>query len=136
MSNPSLQGRVAWVTGGAAGIGAAIARELRERGATVVVSDREAVGGVLACDMRYPRAIAALVSRIASDHGAVDILVNNAGVQRRRAFVDFTEADYEDIFATNVRGVFIASQACARDMVARGRPGAIVNVSSVNATHA
>lgn len=136
MSNPSLQGRVAWVTGGATGIGAAIARELRERGATVVASDREAVGDVLACDMRDPAAIAALATRIASEHGAVDILVNNAGIQRRRAFVDFTEADYEDIFGTNVRGVFVASQACAREMVARGRGGAIVNVSSVNATHA
>lgn len=136
MSKTALQGRVAWVTGGAQGIGAAIAGELRERGAAVVVTDREAAGDVLACDMRDPDAIAAFASNLAARHGSLDILVNNAGMQRRRAFVDFTESDYEDLFATNVRGVFLASQAFAREMLARGRGGAIVNVSSVNATHA
>ncbi len=136
MSACNLEGRVAWVTGGAHGIGSAIADELRERGATVVVSDREPSGEVLACDMRNPEAIACCAAGIASRHGSLDILVNNAAVQRRRHFVDFTEADFDEVFETNVRGVFLASQACARVMVRSGRGGSIVQISSVNATHA
>jgi len=132
----SLGGRVAWVTGGAGGIGAAVVRELRERGATVCVTDRAAAPGIDACDMRDGAAIGAYVAHVVSRRGALDILVNNAGVQRRRAFVDFTEEDYDEVFGINVRGVFIAAQAAAKAMIAGGRGGTIVNVSSVNATHA
>lgn len=136
MRAQNLAGRVAWVTGGARGIGAAIASALRERGATVVVSDREPAGDVLACDMRDTNAILRFANETASRHGSLDILVNNAAIQRRRHFADFTEADYDEIFAVNVRGAFFAVQACARAMASGGRGGAIINVSSVNATHA
>lgn len=132
----SLKGRVAWVTGGAHGIGAAIAQELRNRGATVHVTDLTAGGDVEVCDMRDPRAIAAFATSVSARRGRLDILVNNAAIQRRRAFVDFTEADYDELFATNVRGAFFATQASAREMITGGRGGAIVNVSSVNATYA
>ncbi len=132
----SLEGRVAWVTGGLGGIGAAVVQELRARGATVFVTDRVAGAGVDPCDMRDPAAITAYAEQVVSRHGALDILVNNAGVQRRRAFVEFTEDDYDEIFGVNVRGVFVASQAAAKHMIAGGRGGAVVNVSSVNATHA
>lgn len=131
-----LAGRVAWVTGAAGGIGAAVVQELRERGAIVCATDRAAAEGIEACDMRDPAAISRQAQLVVARHGSLDILVNNAGVQRRRAFVDFTEADYDEIFGINVRGVFAAAQAAARAMVAGGRGGAIVNVSSVNATHA
>ena len=134
--NASLEGRVAWVTGGARGIGAAIAQELRERGAIVHATDLCASGSVEACDMRDAKSIADHVAGMSARCGRLDILVNNAAVQRRRAFVDFTEGDWDDVFGTNVRGAFLAAQASARAMVAAGRGGAIVNVSSVNATHA
>lgn len=131
-----LVGKVAWVTGGARGIGAAIARELRSQGAAVHVSDRLAAADVEVCDVRDPAAIAVFVDRVVTRAGRLDILVNNAAVQRRRAFIDFDETDYEEIFGTNVRGAFFAAQSAAKAMVVGGAGGSIVNVSSVNATHA
>lgn len=132
----NLHGRVAWVTGGARGIGAAIAPALQEHGATVCVTDRLAAANVDPCDMNDPSAIAAYVKRLVSIHGRLDILVNNAAIQCRRPFVDFSEEDYETTFGINVRGVFLASQAAAKAMIAAGRGGNIVNVSSINAMHA
>lgn len=135
-SQASLKGRVAWVTGGANGIGAAIAQELGDRGAIVYVTDLTAGENVEVCDMRDPQAIAAFAISVSARSGRLDILVNNAAIQRRRAFIDFTEADFDELFATNVRGAFFAAQASAREMISGGRGGSIVNVSSVNATHA
>lgn len=132
----SLAGKVAWVTGSVRGIGRAIADELARQGASVHLTDRVAQGDVQACDMRDPEDIARFVDGLVERAGALDILVNNAGVQRRRAFVDFEEADYEEVFGVNVRGAFFAAQAAARAMIRLERGGAIVNVSSVNATHA
>jgi NAD(P)-dependent dehydrogenase (short-subunit alcohol dehydrogenase family) len=131
-----LDGKVAWVTGGGRGIGAAIAAELRRQGAQVFVTDRDSQGGVEACDVRDPSALHAYAESVGARAGRLDILVNNAGVQRRRDLVDFTDADYDAIFETNVRGCFFAAQAAAKAMIACGARGAIVNVSSVNATHA
>jgi len=131
-----LIGRVAWVTGGARGIGAAIASELREQGARVFVTDRASQGDVEACDVGDPHALGQYARVLLERAGSLDILVNNAGVQRRRDFIDFSDADYDAIFGVNVRGLFFASQAAAKAMIACKVRGAIVNVSSVNATHA
>jgi len=131
-----LTGKVAWVTGGARGIGAAVVAELRRSGALVHVTDREREGDIAACDMWDPAAIGQYVQSLVERTGRLDILVNNAAVQRRRDFVDFDEADFDEIFGTNVRGAFFAAQAAARAMVARAAGGSIINVSSVNATHA
>lgn len=131
-----LQGKTAWVTGAASGIGAAIAAELIACGATVFGTDVEPSGDIEACDMRDPGAIAAYAKDLASRADGLDILVNNAAVQRRKPFLDFTDTDYRAIFDTNVRGVFFASQSAARAMVSKGRKGAIVNICSVNADHA
>lgn len=131
-----LAGKVAWVTGGGGGIGAAIAGELRRRGATVSVTDRDQAEGLDRCDMHDPDAIDDYAGSIVAAHGRLDILVNNAGIQRRKQFVDFTEADFDDIFGVNVRGTFFASQAAARRMIETGCSGSIINISSVNATHA
>lgn len=131
-----LAGKVAWVTGGGGGIGAAIVNELRQRGATVCATDRDRAEGLDRCDMRDPDAIGRYARSLVAAHGKLDILVNNAGIQRRRQFVDFTEADFDAIFGINVRGMFFASQAAARMMIETGCAGSIINVSSVNATHA
>lgn len=134
MSN--LSGKVAWVTGGARGIGAAIAEELRRQGAVVHATDRVQQSNVDACDVRDPAALADYAERLAARAGRLDILVNNAAVQRRRDFVDFVDADYEDIFDTNVRGAYFAAQSAAKAMISCNVRGAIINVSSVNATYA
>ncbi|MEO6746490.1 MAG: SDR family oxidoreductase [Caldimonas sp.] len=131
-----LSGKVAWVTGGARGIGAAVADELRRAGASVHVTDRTRDGDVDACDMRDPTAISEYVHRLVFRVGRLDILVNNAAVQRRRPFVAFDEGDFDAIFETNVRGAFFAAQAVAKAMVERKSGGSIINVSSVNAKHA
>ena len=132
----ALNGKIAWVTGGARGIGAAITAELRRQGARVFVTDYRSQDGVEACDVRDPSALQTYAESVSTRAGRLDILVNNAGVQRRRDLVDFTDDDYDAIFETNVRGCFFAAQAAAKAMIACGAEGAIVNVSSVNATHA
>lgn len=131
-----LNGKVAWVTGGGGGIGAAIVDELRQRGATVRTTDRDEAKGMDRCDMRDPDQIDYYARSLIATHGKLDILINNAGIQRRKQFVDFTEADFDDIFGVNVRGMFFASQAAARMMIETRCAGSIINISSVNATHA
>lgn len=131
-----LAGKVAWVTGGKGDIGSAIAAELRLRGATVMVTDQEQSESSDACDMRDPEALDRYARSIVATHGSLDILVNNAGIQRRKEFIDFTEVDFDDVFGVNVRGLFFASQAAARMMIISKSAGSIINISSVNATHA
>lgn len=131
-----LDGKVAWVTGGLGDIGSAIVAEFRRRGATVLATDQVQSAGIDACDMRDPAALDRYAGAIVNSHGRLDILVNNAGIQRRKAFVSFTEADFDDVFGVNVRGLFFASQAAARMMIASQCAGSIINISSVNATHA
>lgn len=132
----SLNGRVAWVTGGARGIGAAIAGKLREQGARVFATDRVQGDSVDACDALRPGDLARYAARIFSQVGRLDILVNNAGVQLRRSFVELSADDYETVFGVNVKGAFFASQAVAKVMVEARCPGVIVNVCSVNAERA
>ncbi len=131
-----LAGKIAWVTGGGRGIGAAICAELERQGAKVFVTDCDARGDVEACDVRDVGALATYAHGILKRAGRLDILVSNAAIQRRRNFVDFSEEDYDEMFAINVRGGFFAAQAAAKAMIACKARGSIVNVSSVNATHA
>lgn len=131
-----LSNKIAWVTGGARGIGKSIVDELSRQGATVYVSDRYAQPGVEECDATDPAAIDVFAKSILGRSGRLDILVNNAAVQRRRAFTDFSSEDYDAIFSTNVRGSFFAAQSAARVMIEAGVGGSIVNIGSVNAEHA
>jgi len=124
---------IAWVTGGARGIGAAIVRKLRERGAHVFVTDREKSAGVDECDIRDSAALSAYAKHVVDQEGRLDILVNNAGVQLRRAFVDLSAEDYDTVIGTNVKGAFFATQAAAAAMKVGRRGGSIVNICSVNA---
>jgi NAD(P)-dependent dehydrogenase (short-subunit alcohol dehydrogenase family) len=130
------QGKVAWVTGSARGIGAAIADELAAQEATVVRSDRTSSEGVEACDMTDVDSIRGLSRAILERFGRLDILVNNAGIQIRRDAAAYSPEEFHTIFRTNVRGVFFASQAAARFMVDNKTKGAIVNICSVNADRA
>ncbi|NHN42842.1 SDR family oxidoreductase [Halorubellus sp. JP-L1] len=147
-STPALlTDRAAVVTGGASGIGRAIARRFAEAGADVVVADiRETPreGGTathdcirdetdrdarfVECDVRDPDAIERAVAA-ADDWGGVDVLVNNAGIFLKRDLQDTTEDEFDRVMATNVKSTFFGAQAAAERMVPAGE-GSIVNVSS------
>jgi 2-dehydro-3-deoxy-L-rhamnonate dehydrogenase (NAD+) len=127
-----LDGRVAVVTGGARGIGAAIAAALSAAGAMVEVWDREP-GGVeatavdIACRADLERVTADLLER----HGRLDILVNNAGVAGMTGpTLDYPEAEWRRIVEVNLTGTFLACQAAVPALVANGW-GRVVNVASL-----
>jgi NAD(P)-dependent dehydrogenase (short-subunit alcohol dehydrogenase family) len=138
-----LSGRVAVVTGAGKGIGRAICLELARAGADIFgVSRTRADLDTLAVDVRrmgvrYQACTADLTSAAAADEiarrawqfGDVDILVNNAGVARTGAAEGVTEADWDFVMDTNLKGAFFVAQAFGRGMLARGA-GRIVNVSS------
>lgn len=139
-----LNGRVAMVTGAATGLGAASAIALAKSGADVAVSDmagqsmddtvsqirehgRRAFPFVM--DVRSLVDIENGVRTVAEEFGCIDILVNNAGINRPMAGLDVTEDNWDDVFATNVKGGFFTAQAVAKLMVPRGY-GRIVFISS------
>jgi len=129
-----FDGRVALVTGGASGIGAATASRLREGGARVAVFDRqEAEGEVLAIrgDVSQPREAESAVERIVTELGGLDVLVNCAGIPGESLrTLDVPDEEWERVFAINAHGTFWFCRAAARVMVDRGY-GRIVNVASI-----
>ena len=143
-----LKNRIAIITGAARGIGLAIAERFVAEGADVVISDIEDMAGEAAavsigatyihCDVSKPADVAALVAQVVARYGAVDLLVNNAAISMVQDFLEITEADYDRVLGINLKGSFLMLQACARAMVkqskAARKPGAIINMSSVNDT--
>ncbi len=141
--NTTLDGKVALVTGGGRGIGAAVAVRLADQGADValtfqhnqqsadeVVAQIKAAGrrGVaVQADSADPAALTAAVDRVVGDFGRLDILVNNAGVFLLGPLEQLSMEEVEQTIAVNVRAPFVASQAAARHMAAGGR---IINIGS------
>jgi NAD(P)-dependent dehydrogenase (short-subunit alcohol dehydrogenase family) len=135
-----LEGRTALVTGGASGIGAATCRRLAAEGARVAVTDMNAAGaGDVAAeingmpyelDVRDGHAIAAAVAAATEELGPIDILVNNAGVNIRGASESLSEADWDTVIDTNVKGPFLLARALGPRMAARGW-GRIINLGSI-----
>jgi NAD(P)-dependent dehydrogenase (short-subunit alcohol dehydrogenase family) len=144
-----LAGQVAVVTGGASGLGRETALRLGSAGvAGVVVADlreQPREGGettikaladlgvpstFVSCDVTSVDSVYAAVAA-AEDFGGVSILVPAAGILRMEDVLEVSETDFDAMMGVNVRGTFFACQAAARSMVAGGRPGAIVTVSSV-----
>lgn len=141
----SLEGKVALVTGGSRGIGAAISRELGRAGAKVAVnyrSGKEAaeeiageVGGVaVQADVSDPAQAQRLVEEVEELLGDVDCLVNNAGITRDTLIARMSDEDWSEVIGTNLGGPFYTSRAVARKMMRR-RSGSIVNLTSVVGLH-
>jgi 3-oxoacyl-[acyl-carrier protein] reductase len=145
MTTNGLRGRVALVTGGSRGIGAAISRALAEAGASVAINYRErseeakrlalrlretgAIVSAIAADVSRPEAVAAMVEAVKSEFGAIDILVNNAGIAIVRGVDDLSEMDFDQTIAVNLKSAFLCTQAVLPAMRAR-KWGRIVNISS------
>ena len=121
--------RVALVTGGARGIGEAIARRLRDDGATVVVGDI-VPGADIELDVRAATSFETVVAETIQQHGSLDILVNNAAVAIQRPFFEIDEAEWDEVLAVNLRGVFLGCRTAGRVMRDQGS-GRIVNLSSL-----
>ncbi len=144
-----IKGAVALVTGGAQGLGFAIASHLSGLGATVVVADRnaEALAGLpehldpKQVDVTRPEEVKAAVAEIIARHGRLDILINNAGVIFSEPFVNIMNPDammhdygrYRDSLIANLDSVFIVTSAVVEQMVRRRIKGAIVSISSISA---
>jgi glucose 1-dehydrogenase len=143
-----LNDKVAIVTGGAQGIGAAIARRFAAEGSRVVIGDildergeatAAEIRGVgkkavfVRCDVADTLAADRLQETALDTYGQVDITVCAAGVGTMFDFLSMTRADFERVLAINLTGPFLVSQAVARHLVSRGRSGSIVHISSVSA---
>src|SRR5271169_1512431 len=137
-----LRDKVAVITGGARGIGAAICQRYAEEGARVVVADileNEAAAtaatighGAFAVGLDVSRlsSIEAMVQAVVAKAGRIDVLVNNAAAFDMAPFLEITEESYDRLFAINVKGLLFTLQAVAARMVRQGDGGKIVNFSS------
>jgi NAD(P)-dependent dehydrogenase (short-subunit alcohol dehydrogenase family) len=144
-----LEGKTAIVTGGARGIGLAIAKRYVAEGARVVIADIDEGGGktaaaALGAAARFVRTDVGaagdarnVIAEALGFAGELDILVNNAGIIHTADFLDIAEADFDRVMRINLKGMFLVGQAAAKQMVAQVKagkaPGAIVNMSSINA---
>ena len=140
-----LDGQAAIVVGGAGGLGAAIARGLAEAGAEVAVADTNAAQAkviadeltaagrrtlAVTVDVSDAESVERMAGEVETRLGPVEILVNSAGITHRGPAVDFPAAQWHRVIAVNLTGVFLASQAVGRRMVARRR-GRIINIASI-----
>jgi NAD(P)-dependent dehydrogenase (short-subunit alcohol dehydrogenase family) len=143
-----LVGEVAVVTGGGAGLGKEIAGLLASVGATVVIADvrldvAEAVAAdlrasdrdarALEVDIRDEDSVVALFERVEQECGGVTILVNNAGIYPCRRLEEMPVEEWDEVQEINLRGTFLCSRQAVRSLKARGRPGRIINITSIAA---
>jgi NAD(P)-dependent dehydrogenase (short-subunit alcohol dehydrogenase family) len=141
-----LSGKVAVITGAARGIGRASAERFLVEGAKVVIGDIDAaalektaaeIGApdkVLAVvtDVSKKDLVDALIAAAVKKFGRIDIMVNNAGIAQVQDFLDISEADYDKVLSINLKGAFFGTQAAARQLIAQGGGGVIINMSSIN----
>ncbi|MDP5226396.1 MULTISPECIES: SDR family oxidoreductase [Arthrobacter] len=142
----SLEGKTALVTGSSQGIGRTLVEGLAAAGASVVVHGRDAAKAARAAaevaeatgvqtrsvtfDVTDPAAVDAGIAALEAESGPLDVLVNNAGIQRRAPIGEFSDADWDDLLATNLSSAFYLARRVSRGMVERGS-GKIIQIGSV-----
>jgi 2-deoxy-D-gluconate 3-dehydrogenase len=144
MDSHLLAGKVAFITGGAGGLGQAMASAFADQGAAVAVADLpsradelntgasrlpRAVGVQL--DVRNPDSIRAAVQETVDRLGSLDIMVCNAGLNIRKPSLEVTESDWDTVLDVNLRGVFFSAQAGAAQMIRQGGGGKVVCIASI-----
>lgn len=143
-----LEGKTAIVTGGNSGIGLAIVLELARQGANIVIDyvvhpetaedlEKEVLAlGAKAvsvhADVSNVAELQSLVDAAVKNFGRLDIMVNNAGVETRTSILDTTEAQYEKVLNINLKSAFFGTQLAAKQMIAQGGGGRIINITSVH----
>ncbi len=143
-----LQDKTVIVTGGNSGIGAAIALAAGQEGANVVIdyvarpdateelderitkAGSEAIG--VEADVSKVADLQKLIDAAVKEYGRVDVMVNNAGIETRTSVLDSTEADYDKVMAVNLKSAFFGTQLAAKQFIAQGGGGVVVNISSVH----
>ena len=143
-----LQGKTVVVTGGNSGIGAAIVRAAAAQGANVVIDyvahpeeTQELIAEVgtlggravgIQADVSRADDLRAMVRMAVDTYGRLDALINNAGIETRSSILDTTEADYERVMAINLKSAFFGTQFAAKQFIAQGGGGIVINISSVH----
>jgi glucose 1-dehydrogenase len=143
-----LENKVAVVTGSSSGIGEAIALAFAAEGAAVAINysrhedaaqtvlqkivDAGGKGLVIGADVSDPKEVEAMIQQSVGAFGRLDIMVNNAGMERKMPFLETPFEVWKETIAVNLTGAWLGCQAAARQMVAQGDPGRIINISSVH----
>jgi len=144
----TLQGKVAVVTGGNTGIGKAVVLALASHGASIVIDwifDEQATEDLekqvralgdkvtaVKADVSKVADLQMLIDTAVRDFGRLDIMVNNAGIETRTSVLDTTEEQYERVLDVNLKSAFFGTQVAARQMIAQGGGGRIINMTSVH----
>ena len=143
-----LQGKVAIVTGGNTGIGKAVVLALAEQGASVVIdyvsnpqatedlerkiADLGEVATAVEADVSKVEDLQRMIDTAVSAYGRLDVMVNNAGIETRTSVLDTTEDQYDKVLAINLKSAFFGTQLAAKQMIAQGGGGRIINMTSVH----
>lgn len=151
MKDPfSVEGKVTVVTGGGTGIGASIAHEFAARGAPVLIASRKAenleaardsirrAGGrceSVVCDVRDSAAVDAMVAAAVAAYGRLDVMINNHGASIAAPSLELSANAWRAVVGINLDGAFLCSKAAARQLIAQGHGGCIINISSTAGIH-
>lgn len=145
-----LSGKTAIVTGGAMGIGLGIATRLAQAGANVLIADLDEAAArksaqdlstqgfkveAVKTDISSETDVDKMVETAVQDFGGLDIMVNNAGIYPQMPLAKMTKEDFDRVIAVNLRGVFLCVEAASKQMIAQGRGGKIINITSIDAIH-
>jgi len=145
-----LTGKTAIVTGGAMGIGLGIVTRLAQAGASVLIADLDEAAGqksaadlsghglkvkTVKADVADEASVNNMVQTAVREFGSLDIMVNNAGIFPQTPLSKMTKEDFDKVIAVNLRGVFLCTEAASKQMIAQGKGGKIINITSIDALH-
>jgi len=146
----SLQGKRAVITGGATGLGYAMAYRFADAGATIFIADidcdkaKDAATELTrqgykahstACDVRQESSVQQMVEAAAKDMGGVDILVNNAGIFPKKELAQMSAEEFEQVLSVNMTGTFLCSKYASAKMIEQKKGGCIINLGSIASLH-